>query len=1132
MVTFMKSIQKANLIFFTILISIASLIAVGGVSSPPSASARSSASGATLPYIELEAENAATNGTILASNRAFYTIAAESSGRRAVTLSATGQYVEFTLPQQANSIVIRYSIPDNAAGTGNTNPLSLYINGVRQADLSLTSKYSWLYGAYPFTNNPGEGLAHRFYDEARMLLPQMAAGNTVRLQKDSTSTAASYTIDLADFEQVPAAIAQPAGSLNVVTGYGADPNGVNDSTTAIQNAVNAGISQAKTVFIPSGTYKVTGHIIVGNNGILRGAGPWYSVLSGYGVGVFGNAPSNNVQLSDFAMFGDSVVRQDSLAHEALGGAMGGGSVIQNIWIEHTKVGLWFNGPMDNATVTGLRIRDTYADGVNLHGAVSHLTFQQSNVRNTGDDGMAMWSADGAGHDNVFKFNTVQMPNLANNIAVYGGFSNNVTDNYVADTLWQGSGINYGNQYGAVAMTGTNLIANNELVRSGSYDIWAAYGLGAIAFRAVDSAMSATINVNNNTITDSNYSAIQFRDSNVTGVTFNTDIINGTGTFVLQIQSPGGAATFNGVTATGVGSSTSVGSAIYGCGGFTITNGTGNGSWITNTPYCGAWPAPVYAPIATSTPTRTATPCGGPCPTNTPTPLATNTPTLTPTPSPIPGTVVKAINSGGGATGNWLADTNFDSGNMYSDTSTAIDTSGWLDPNIAPQIVYQTVRWNTAFTYNVNGLTANTNYVVLLHFAELSLNAVGARKFNVAINGTTVLSAFDVVAAAGFKHAIGKWFNATSNGSGVIVIAFTNGGADNPMVSGIEIIQQTGATATPTSTLTRTNTPVATATPTNTPTRTNTPTGPTNTPTNTPIATNTPTNTPVATNTPTNTPVATNTPVPPSGNLALGKSITDSGHTSTFVATNANDGNTGTYWEGSIYPNLLTVDLGSSQTVGAIILKLNSTWPTRTQTLAVLGSTDNVNFSTLKASAAYTFDPATNDQVTISFTAVSARYVRLSFTANTGAPNGQVAEFEVYSAVPVNRALNKPVTSSSDLSSLYAKGYSVDGNQGSYWESAGGFPQTLTVDLGSNFTVTRVVLKLPTSWPQRTETLSVLGSTDNVNFTTIVGSTVYTFAPSANTVTINFTGTSRRYIRLNVTTNSGAAGAQIAEFEVY
>jgi hypothetical protein len=130
------------------------------------------------------------------------------------------------------------------------------------------------------------------------------------------------------------------------------------------------------------------------------------------------------------------------------------------------------------------------------------------------------------------------------------------------------------------------------------------------------------------------------------------------------------------------------------------------------------------------------------------------------------------------------------------------------------------------------------------------------------------------------------------------------------------------------------------------------------------------------------------------------------------------------------------------------------------------------------------------------------------------------------------ALNKAVTSSSDLSSLYAKGYAVDGNQGSYWESAASFPQTLTVDLGTNYTVSKVVLKLPAGWGSRNETLSILGSTDNVTYTTIVGSTVYTIAPSANTVTITFTGTSRRYIRLNITANTGASGAQISELEVY
>lgn len=133
------------------------------------------------------------------------------------------------------------------------------------------------------------------------------------------------------------------------------------------------------------------------------------------------------------------------------------------------------------------------------------------------------------------------------------------------------------------------------------------------------------------------------------------------------------------------------------------------------------------------------------------------------------------------------------------------------------------------------------------------------------------------------------------------------------------------------------------------------------------------------------------------NLAAGKSIVANNYTQTYVATNANDGNVNTYWEGSSYPSNLTVDLGSVQTVNKVVLKLNpdSVWAKRTQTLSVLGSTDNSTYNTIVASNTYTFDPATGNTVTINFSNTSQRYVRLNITANSGATGGQVAEFEVY-----------------------------------------------------------------------------------------------------------------------------------------
>ena len=1161
MIALRKHLLRGTLMFFLLLISTSALV-VGLIANTKDASAAPAAvggAGATLPFVEIQAENATYTGTLIdaTQNRTYPGLAVEAIERRAVTLG-NGQYVEFTVPQNANSIVVRYSIPDTANGAGQDSTLGLTINGVAQTALATTSRYGWIYGGYPFNNNPSDSRPHHYYDEVNRLVGQMTPGQKVRL----TGTGVPTTVDLIDFEQVAPAGTQPANSISLTSYSGVDATGNGDSTAATQQAINDASAQGKVLWVPPGTYKINTQLHV-NNVTIKGAGMWYSKFyfptqTGDNEGFYGNYapnPSTNVHLSDFAIWGNVVTRIDNDQINGIGGALSN-STIQRIWIEHTKCGLWLDGPFTNLQVSNMRIRNQNADGVNFHKGVTNSSFTQSHFRNTGDDAMAMWSDSNgttiANSGNSFTFNTIEMPVLANGIAIYGGTNINVTDNYIADQQAEGGGIHVGNRFSPVtAVSGTINILRNTIARAGSQDYYNGwnFGTGALWFFALDQNLDAIINVNDNLILDSNYEAIHFIGNSVSNITFRNNQIVGAGTYAIENRANGGSATFINNTATGLGRG-----GYFSCApGFTPVDGSGNVGFSLAAVCVNPYPVPVYGPVATVTPqatatkTNTPTACpGGTCPTNTFTPTVTRTATNTATPTPIPGTVVKAINAGGAATGNWLADTNFDSGNAYTDTSTVIDTSGWLDPNVAPQSVYQTVRWNPNFTYTVTGLSANQPYVVLLHFSELSFQAAGSRKFNVAINGTSVLSNFDVYAAAGFKRAIGKWFNATANGSGNIVIAFTNAGADNPMVSGIEIISQTGVpTATITPTPTRTNTP------------SNTPVGPTNTFTRTPTASNTPvgpTATFTRTATATSTATRTNTPVAgqsayPSGvawaipgtiqaenfdlggetvayhdletanqggqlrtsdgvdvettsdtgggynvgwtrtdewleytmnvatagnytitervasgattgsfriefngvnktgtvsvpntggwqtfqnlsqtvnlsagtqvmriyflgndvnlnyvslatagtNLALGKSVAESGHTQTFVGTNANDGNTTTYWEGAAYPNLLTVDLGSSQSVSSVKIKLNpdSAWGTRTQTLSILGSTDNVNFTTLKASATYTFDPATGNTVTITFTGTSVRYVRLSITANSGAPAGQAAEFEIY-----------------------------------------------------------------------------------------------------------------------------------------
>jgi len=567
----------------TVLIAVAVIGSGIALVGPASASAPA---GANVPFTEYDSVNAAaTNGTVTSASRAFTQLATEATGRRAVHLGA-GQYVEFVLARPADAVDIRYSVPDGSADSS----LQLTVGGAAHsavlASLPTTAKYSHFYGNYPFTKNPADGGQHHYFDDTRALLGRvLPAGTRVRI-----TAASPTTVDVADFENVaPAAARGPAGSLSVLD-FGADPTGTADSGQAIQNAIDAGAAAHKTVWIPQGTYTVTRQLIV-DNVTVTGAGPWYSILHGAGAGVFGKpapTPSSAVHLSGFAIFGETTVRDDSVSDSGLGGSLGGGSTVDDLWIQHTKVGMWFDGPTDGLTVSDCRIQDTTADGVNLHDGVSHVTVQNTFVRNTGDDGMAMWSDQNADHDDAFIHDTVEQPQLANGFAVYGGHDNTVSDDLAADTVTQGGGVHVGNRFGSVALSGTTTIAGDLLLRTGDLVPNDPTEIGALWFDAADSPMTGAISVHDDTLVDSSYAGIQFVGKSISNVSVNRVAIAGAGTFGVQLQAPG-AATFSNVVALGL----RAGAGTYDCdSGFAITTSGLNTGWTKSA--CGFPPSGALA----------------------------------------------------------------------------------------------------------------------------------------------------------------------------------------------------------------------------------------------------------------------------------------------------------------------------------------------------------------------------------------------------------------------------------------------------------------------------------------------------------------------------------------------------------
>ncbi|PRP87995.1 coagulation factor 5/8 type domain-containing protein [Planoprotostelium fungivorum] len=523
--------------------------------------------GATLNYLSYEAEEADYNGKQIGPDRTYMSLPSEASGRKAVQISGD-QYVEFTLKEAANALAIRFSIPDTADGSGQVAFLAVSTNGLN-LNLTVTSKFSWAYGGYPFNKNPSSGSPHHFYDETRSLFGKtIPAGSKVRVMGSSDGVV--YTIDMADFYVVPEPYAAPDNILSVVD-QGADPTGQQDSTKAIQDTIDAASASGKVVWIPQGNFLVSARVVV-DKVTVRGAGPWYTNVftnTLHGVGFFGkdaqNGGSSNVGLYDFSITGATNIRIDEQLDSGVGAALSN-TIIQNLWIEHTKCGMWLDGPFDGFHVTGVTYRNLYADGLNFHIGVTNSVVEQSNLRNTGDDGLAMWSDKTPDTKNVFKFNTIQIPILANGIAIYGGTDNSATDNYIA--------VQVSNRFQAVPLAGQTTVSRSTFVRCGAPDRSNQQHNGALYVWPQQGPFKGGITFEDLEIYNSSFAGITFSDGHMEGVQFNNiSIVESP--WAMELHSIAGSADLKNVVATDIqviGVASCVGDA------FQLNDLGGNSGW--------------------------------------------------------------------------------------------------------------------------------------------------------------------------------------------------------------------------------------------------------------------------------------------------------------------------------------------------------------------------------------------------------------------------------------------------------------------------------------------------------------------------------------------------------------------------
>jgi PKD repeat protein len=199
------------------------------------------------------------------------------------------------------------------------------------------------------------------------------------------------------------------------------------------------------------------------------------------------------------------------------------------------------------------------------------------------------------------------------------------------------------------------------------------------------------------------------------------------------------------------------------------------------------------------------------------PLAGGTVIPTPTTAALPSNVYLAgqlpdstntnilyrVNAGGPAIQasdngpDWSADQASSSPYRNSGSNTAgwspVPTVDATVPASTPRAIFDSERWDPGSKGDGQEMhwsfpvTAGTQVEVRLYFANRygGTSQVGQRVFDVAVNGSTVMDNYDIVAAVGHDTGTARTFTVTS--TGVITIDFGHE-VENPLINGIEIVR--------------------------------------------------------------------------------------------------------------------------------------------------------------------------------------------------------------------------------------------------------------------------------------------------------------------------------------------------------
>lgn len=466
------------------------------------------------PFRTYEAEDMAVyKGTVTDPNSAerYLGVSGESSGRANVLIEENGGYVEFTVPEwyegktDRTALNVRYSITDYIDEAGNSvgqkGKMKISVNGeeVKLLDsfnefkemdyLTLSNEYSIGYSVKSGGGNSHayveDGLSRFLLDDSFGILPgDIKPGDVIRLEPEINDSVTYCYIDCIEIETIEEAKEKPERFLSI-TDCGAIPNDGVDDGEALRAAVakvNENPYTYDGVWIPEGSFDMIKYVGASNctaadfSGIrVLGSGIWTSRLINHrheGTNWAANYTVNNTVIRDLSFHGQTIARGwNSYGAICLNGK--GMNHVNNVWIEHYNCAAWIaNG---SGVWERVRMKNTWADGINHHQTSDGIVYTKSFGRANGDDPFVIYSSSSTenGVKVINLVQDVQIKNVtahstwhASSITIWGGKDIDIMNNLIRDAS-AGAGISLNAWGWGTCGTEDVWATHNRIERSGN-----------------------------------------------------------------------------------------------------------------------------------------------------------------------------------------------------------------------------------------------------------------------------------------------------------------------------------------------------------------------------------------------------------------------------------------------------------------------------------------------------------------------------------------------------------------------------------------------------------------------------------------------------------------------------------------